>query len=105
MIICGLPLSRSFRHVQRIEKLLHVLAVDFLDIEAVGLEAFAGVFALGCLRHRVERDGIRIVDQDQIIEAEVTGERARFRGDAFLQTAVAAPDRSRADRKSCARRC
>ena len=69
--------------------MLHVLAVDFLHVKAVGLEAHPGVFALRLLRHRVERDGVRVVDQDQVIESEMAGERARFRRDALLQTAVA----------------
>ena len=32
---------------------------------------------------------LRVVDEDQIIEPEMPGESTRFRGDAFLQTAVA----------------
>ncbi len=47
-----------FRHVQRIEKLLHVLAVDFLNIESVGLEAHDRIFALRLLGQRIERDGV-----------------------------------------------
>ena len=47
-----------FRHVQRIEKLLHVVAIDFLDIEAIRLHAFVGVFALRFLRRGIQRDGI-----------------------------------------------
>ena len=47
-----------FRHVQRIEKLLHVVAIDFLNIEAVSLEALAGVFALRCLGRGIERDRV-----------------------------------------------
>ena len=68
---------------------LHVLAVDFLHVEAVGAETHPGVFALRLLRHRVECDGVRIVNQDQVIESEVARERARFRRDALLQAAVA----------------
>ncbi len=77
------------RLVQRAQKRGHVVAVDFLHVESVGLIAFAGVLALRRVRHRVERDRVRVVDQDQVIEPEVSGERARFRGDAFLQTTVA----------------
>ena len=68
---------------------LHVLAVDFLHVKAVSAETHAGVFALRLLRHRVERDGVRVVDQDQVIESEMSGESARFRRDALLQTAIA----------------
>ena len=77
------------RRVQGVEKSLHVVAVDFLNIETVGFETFPGVLALRDVRHRVERDRVVVVNQNQIIEAEVPGERARLRGNAFLQTAVA----------------
>src|SRR6202011_265852 len=72
-----------------IEKLLHVLAVDFLHIEPVGLEAFSSIFALGFFRRRVEGDGVAIVDQDQIIQTEMCREGACFGGDSFLQATVA----------------
>ena len=71
MMNCGFPLSRSFAMLSASRKCLHVLAVDFLHVEAVGLETLAGVFALRFLRHRVERDGVRVVNQDQIIEPEM----------------------------------
>ena len=79
--------------MERVEEDLHVLAVDFLHVEAVGAEAHAGVFALRFLRHRVEGDGVGVVDQDQVIEPEMPGESARFRRDALLQTAIARPGR------------
>ena len=77
------------RVIERIEERLHVLAVDFLNVEAVGLEAHGRVFALGRRRRGVERDRVRIVNQDQIIETEMSGERARLGGHAFLQATVA----------------
>ena len=89
MIICGFPLSRSLRNIQRVEKCCMSWPSIFLHVKAVGLETLAGIFALRLRRHRVERDGVRVVDQDQVIESEVTGERARFRRDAFLQTTIA----------------
>jgi hypothetical protein len=52
------PIVAPLRHVQRIEKLLHVVAIDFLDIEAIRLHAFVGVFALRFLRRGIQRDGI-----------------------------------------------
>src|SRR2546430_8773104 len=45
-----------------------------------------GVLALRGRRGRVEGDGVGIVDQDQIIETEMAGERARFGGDSFLRS-------------------
>ena len=88
MIICGFMLSRCLATIERVEKLLHVLAVDLLDVEPVCFETRRGVFALRGLRQGIERDRIRIVNQDEIIETKMGRERARFRGDAFLQTAV-----------------
>ena len=83
------PVVALFGGIERVEKLLHVLAVDFLHIEAVSTKPLSGIFALRLLRHRVERDRVRVVNQDQVIEPEMAGESARFRGDAFLQTTVA----------------
>ena len=77
------------RGVERVEERLHVLAVDLLDIEAVGLEPRGGVLALARRRRRIEGDGVRIVNQDQIIEPEMPGEGAGFGRNAFLQTTVA----------------
>ena len=75
--------------VQRAQERGHVVAIDGLHVPAERLKALAGVLALRRVRHRVERDVVRIVDEDQIIEPEVAGESARFRRDAFLQAAVA----------------
>src|SRR5882724_5079849 len=77
------------RDLEGVEKLLHVLAVDLLDVESVRFESRAGIFALRLLRCRVECDGIGIVDEDQIIETKVTRERARFRRNAFLHATIA----------------
>ena len=77
------------RGLERIEKRLHVVSVDLLDLEAVGFETLPSVFALGHVCHCIERDSVVVVNEDQVIEAEMPGERARLRGNAFLQTAVA----------------
>ncbi len=60
-----------------------------LHVPADRLELLRGVLALGHLRHRVEGDVVGIVDQDQVIELVVPGERDGFQRDAFLQAAVA----------------
>src|SRR2546427_2927571 len=78
-----------FRNVQRIEKLLHVLAIDFLNVEAISLEAFASIFTLRLLRRRIQGDRVGIVDDDQIIETEMSREGARFRCNTFLHVTVA----------------
>ena len=83
------PVVVLFCAVEGVEKRLHVVAVDFLNVEPVGLESRSRVFALRHLRRSVERDRVRIVNQNQIIETEMRGERARFRRHAFLQAAIA----------------
>ena len=75
--------------LQRIEKRLHVLPVDFLNIEPVGSEPHRGVFALTRRGRSVEGDGIRVVNQNQIIQAEMAGECACLRCYAFLHATVA----------------
>ena len=72
------PVVALFRNIQSIEKLLHVLPIDFLNIESVSFETFAGVFALCFLCCGVERDRVGVVNQDQIIETEMACERARL---------------------------
>ena len=84
------PVVALFRDVERIEKLLHVVAIDFLDVEAICFEALRGVFALSFFRRGVESNSIRIVDQNQVIEAPMTSERARLRCNPLLHVAVAA---------------
>src|SRR5262249_35166050 len=76
------------RVVVRIEKRLHVFAVDFLNVEAVGLDARGCVFALSRGRGCIERDGGVIVNRKHIIETEMAGEGARLRGKVFLHATV-----------------
>ena len=83
------PVVALLCDMERVEEGLHVLAVDFLHVEAISAEARAGVFALRFLRHRVEGNGVGVVDQDQVIEPEMAGKSARFRRDALLQTTIA----------------
>src|SRR5438874_2375059 len=82
------PVLALFRDVTGIEEFLHVVDLDFLRIESVGLITFSRVFTLRLLGHGIERDGVRIVNQNQIIETEMGRERACFRGHAFLETTI-----------------
>ena len=52
------PVVAPLCHIERIQKLLHVVTVDLLHVEAVCLHTFASIFALRFLRWGVERDGI-----------------------------------------------
>ena len=71
------------------EERLHLVAVDRLDVEAERLEALGRVLALRLLGHRVERDGVRVVDEDQVVELLMAGEGDRLHRDALLHAAVA----------------
>ena len=82
------PVVALFRDVTGIEKFLHVVALNFLHIESVGRITSSRVFALRLLCHGIERDGVGIVNQNQIIETEMGRERACFRGHAFLETTI-----------------
>ena len=53
-----------FGRFEGIEELLHVLAIDFLDVESICLETCGGILALSFLRHRVESDGVAVVDKN-----------------------------------------
>ena len=84
------PVVAAFRDVERVQKLSHVLAVDFLDIKAVRFHPLTRILALRKLCRGIERNGIGIVNENQIVEAPNTGERARLGCDALLQVAVTA---------------
>src|SRR5205807_8590148 len=56
--------------------------------ETVSLKTRAGVFALSCGCRCVERHRIAVVNQNQIIETEVSRESTCLRSDAFLHTTV-----------------
>ena len=58
------PVIALFRDVERVEKLLHVLAVNLLDIESVSLETRARILAFRLLGRSIERDGVGIVNQN-----------------------------------------
>ncbi len=83
------PVVALFRDIERIEKLPACPGRRFPARRSRRPGTHPGVFALRLLRHRVERDGVGVVNQDQIIEPEMAGERARFRRNAFLQTTIA----------------
>src|SRR5437763_7675189 len=77
-----------FRIVERVEKRLHVFLVDLLNVEAVSPKTRARVFALSGGCRRVQGHRVAIVNQNQIIETEVSCESTCLRSDAFLHTTV-----------------
>ena len=89
MMSCGLPLPAFFARSNAAEEGLHLVPVDGLHVEADGLEALGRVLALRLLRHRVERHGVRVVDEDEVVELLVPGEGDGLHRDAFLHAPVA----------------
>ena len=71
------------------EERLRLVAVDRLDVEPQRLEPLGRVLALGLLGHRVQRDGVRVVDDDQVVELLVAREGERLHRDPLLHAAVA----------------
>ena len=69
--------------------MLHVLAIDLLDIESVRFKTLSSVLALCLLCRGIQRDRIGIIDDNQIIETEMCCESARFRCNAFLHVTIA----------------
>ena len=65
---------------------------DGLDVPVIGLEALGDVFGEGELGGAVERDEVVVVEDDELAEAEGSGERGGLVRDAFHQVAVAAED-------------
>ena len=72
------------------EDLVQVMAVDHLDMPAVGGIASADILALADIQHGVEGDVVGIEENDEIIETEVTGKRGGLCRDTFLKTTIAA---------------
>ena len=76
--------------VDRLEDRGQVVAVsERLHVPVHRLEARGGVLALRFVGHGVERDVVRVVNEDEIVEALVAGEFAGLHRDAFLHAAVA----------------
>src|SRR6185312_802150 len=63
---------------------------DVQDVPAIASETDSYIFREGQPGAAFYRDMIVVVDPAQVIEAEVAGQRRRFRADAFHQAAVAA---------------
>ena len=57
--------------------------------QRLGGEILLRVLALGDVRHGVERHVVGIINEDEVVEAGVTGEGDGLLGDTFLEAAVA----------------
>ncbi len=68
--------------------LVGVVAVDLDDVPVVGAEAEGDVVAVGDVVVALDADVVVVVEPDEVVEAQVTGEGGGLMGDAFLQIAV-----------------
>ncbi len=72
----GLVVS-ALAFLRRLLDGLEIVAIlDHLDVPVVGLEALGDVLGEGELGGSVERDEVVVVEDDQLAEAEGSGERA-----------------------------
>jgi len=85
----GMAVSGGLGLFEHVGKDLHVLGVDLIGFETVGFEALAGVLALRFGGHGIESDAVVVVEEDEVIESEVSGEGGGLGGDPFLQAPVA----------------
>ena len=70
-------------------KLFHILPINLLHAPPVSFEPRHRVFALREKRHGVERHIVGIVDQDEVVQLQVAGQRASLARHPLLQAAVA----------------
>ena len=73
---------------------VHVIAIalDVLNVPVVGFEAAAAVFGEAEICIAVDGGVVVVVEDDEVVESEVTGEGTGFRSDAFLQVTVTYDD-------------
>ncbi len=81
-VVIGLEALECFENGDQI------VPVDRYGFESVGLESRLRVLALGGFGRCVESNIVGVVNEDEIIEPEVTCEGAGFGGDALLKASV-----------------
>ena len=89
MMSCGLPLFAFFALLKALRKAAMSWPSTVCTSHSIALKRSGGVLALRLVRHRVERDVVRVVDQDEVVELLVAGELDRLHRDALLHAAVA----------------
>ena len=69
-----------------------VMPIDLLDMPAIGGEARAGIVGKGEAGRAVDRNAVIVIIDDQLAEAQMTGQRGGFMADTFFHVAVAGDD-------------
>ena len=80
---------------------MKIVAVNLLNVPSVGLITGRRIFTLGHWSHRIEGYVVGIVEEDQVIELEVRGERGGLEEMPSCKQ-PSPPGRLRDGRKSCA---
>jgi hypothetical protein len=84
------PAGLGARSGECLAQAVHVLTVDrALYVPAAGHEARAHVLAEADVGRAIDRDAVVVVEEDQIAEAQVSGQRGRLGADALHHVAVA----------------
>jgi len=84
---CCFGLGREDRILEPLE----VVAVgDRLHVPVIGLEALGHVLGVAELGGAIEGDQVVVVEDDELAEAEGSGQRSYLVGDAFHEVAIAA---------------
>ena len=89
MMSCGFPLPACLARSNAARNTSISCPSTVCDVEADRLEPLGRIFALRLLRHRVERHGVRVVDEDQVVELLVARELDGLHPYALLHAAVA----------------
>ena len=82
------PLGLGDGRVIRFFDLRVIVSVDVQRAPAVGLEALGHVLAHALVEVAVERDLVVVVDEGEVAELQVAGERGRLGGHALHHVAV-----------------
>ena len=93
--LVGLALRRLDRRVELgdvLDVVAGLLPVDGLHVPVVGLVALRDVFRERDVGVVLDRDLVRVVDDDEVAELLVAGERGGLAGHALLEVAIARDD-------------
>ncbi len=82
-------LGLALRLGERVLDLGQAVAVDALDVPVVAVEARRRVLGVGDVGRPLDRDVVVVVEDDELAELEVAGERGGLARDALHQVAVA----------------
>ena len=81
--------GRGLRIFKRCEECAEIVAINRLNAPLDRLETLRRIFALRGVRHRIECHVVGVVNEDQVVQFEMPGERCGLHRHALLHAAVA----------------